>query len=67
MGLGALQSDTGDTNQAAFALDDGVGLRVVRANFVDERKFDWDLFNGLPGVACVDLLRKRQCDHQNVG
>ena len=46
MGLGALQSDTGDTNQAAFALDDGVGLRVVRANFVDERKFDWDLFNG---------------------
>ena len=46
MGLGALQSDTGNTNQAAFALDDGVGLRVVRANFVDERKFDWDLFNG---------------------
>ena len=46
MGLGALQSDTGDTNQAAFALDDGVGLRVVRANFVDERKFDWNLFNG---------------------
>ena len=33
-------------NQSAFELDDGTGLRVVRASFVDERKFSWDLFEG---------------------
>ena len=27
-------------------LDDGTGLRVVRATFLDEQKFDWDLFDG---------------------
>ena len=27
-------------------LDDGAGLRVVRARFVDEEKFDWSLFEG---------------------
>ena len=27
-------------------LDDGGGKRVVRAKFIDERKFDWDLFRG---------------------
>ena len=33
-------------NQSTFALDDGTGLRVVRANFAGERKFGWDLFEG---------------------
>ena len=32
--------------QGALALDDGAGLRVVRATFIDEHKFDWDLFQG---------------------
>lgn len=33
-------------NQSAFELDDGTGLRVVRASFAGERKFSWDLFEG---------------------
>ncbi len=33
-------------NQSAFELDDGTGLRVVRATFAGERKFSWDLFEG---------------------
>ena len=33
-------------NQPAFELDDGTGLRVVRASFAGERKFSWDLFEG---------------------
>ena len=32
--------------QAGFGLDDGAGLRVVSARFLDEQKFNWDLFNG---------------------
>ena len=32
--------------QPNFSLDDGTGLRVVRAKFLDEQKFDWDLFEG---------------------
>ncbi len=32
--------------QAGMALDDGAGLRVVSAKFVDEQKFNWDLFGG---------------------
>ena len=37
----------GDSDQqSAFDLDDGTGLRVVRAKFAGERKFSWDLFEG---------------------
>jgi hypothetical protein len=32
--------------QAGLGLDDGAGLRVVSARFLDEQKFDWDLFDG---------------------
>ena len=33
-------------SQSTFELDDGTGLRVVRASFAGERKFSWDLFEG---------------------
>ena len=36
--------------QPNFALDDGTGLRVVRAKFLDEQKFDWDLFEGFENL-----------------
>ena len=36
----------GSDNQGALELDDGSGLRVVRAGFVGEEKFSWDLFRG---------------------
>ena len=39
-------SDEGNQEQRALALDDGAGLRVVRATVIDEHKFDWDLFQG---------------------
>ena len=33
-----------------LALDDGSGLRVVRARYVDEEKFDWTLFEGFESL-----------------
>ena len=36
----------GSENQGALDLDDGSGLRVVRAEFIGEEKFGWDLFRG---------------------
>ncbi len=33
-------------SQAGFSLDDGTGLRVVSARFLNEQKFNWDLFDG---------------------
>ena len=33
-----------------LALDDGSGLRVVRAKFMDEDKFDWSLFRGFKSL-----------------
>ena len=36
----------GFKSQPSFTLDDGTGLRVVRATFDTEEKFDWDLFRG---------------------
>lgn len=32
--------------QGGLGLDDGSGLRVVNAKFLDEQKFNWDLFDG---------------------
>ena len=32
--------------QGGLSLDDGSGLRVVSAKFIDEEKFDWTLFDG---------------------
>ena len=32
--------------QTGLGLDDGTGLRVVSARFLDEQMFDWDLFDG---------------------
>ena len=37
--------------QTGFSLDDGVGLRVVSAQFLEEQKFNWDIFEGF------DVLR----------
>ena len=42
----APQTNGAFESQSAFALDDGSGLRVVRASFIDEEKFAWDLFEG---------------------
>ena len=33
-----------------LGLDDGSGLRVVRATFVEEEKFDWTLFEGFDSL-----------------
>ena len=40
------QSDEMSENQPTLGLDDGAGLRVVKARFVSQRKFDWELFTG---------------------
>ncbi len=40
------ESDDQQEVQAGLGLDDGAGLRVVNARFLDERKFGWDLFDG---------------------
>ena len=40
----------GFEEQPSFVLDDGAGLRVVRATFVDEQKFDWTLFQGFDNL-----------------
>jgi hypothetical protein len=32
--------------QTKLGLDDGAGLRVVSAKFLNDQKFDWDLFDG---------------------
>jgi hypothetical protein len=43
-----LFGESGDTPsiQTGFDFDDGAGLRVVSARFLDEQKFDWSLFDG---------------------
>ena len=46
MNMTTQQGNQSHANQRAFALDDGAGLRVVNARFVDEQKFDWALFSG---------------------
>lgn len=33
-----------------LGLDDSSGLRVVRARYVDEEKFDWTLFEGFESL-----------------
>ena len=40
------ESDNGNRNQAELRLDDGTGLRVANAKFLNESKFEWDLFDG---------------------
>ena len=35
---------------SSLGLDDGTGLRVVRARFLDEAKFDWTLFEGFESL-----------------
>ena len=39
------EDDELSEHQAGLRLDDGSGLRVVSAGFLDEQKFDWDLFD----------------------
>ena len=38
------------TLSQSLALDDGAGLRVVRASFINEEKFDWELFQGFESL-----------------
>ena len=40
------ESDELHEVQTGLGLDDGAGLRVVSAKFLDEEKFNWDLFDG---------------------
>ena len=40
------ESDNGNRNQAELRLDDGTGLRVANAKFLNESKFEWDLLDG---------------------
>jgi hypothetical protein len=40
------ENDSAKKLQTGFSLDDGTGLRVVGAKFLDEQKFDWNLFDG---------------------
>ncbi|MCI0440118.1 MAG: NgoFVII family restriction endonuclease [Chloroflexi bacterium] len=48
MSANGLFGDSRELNrvQTGFDLDDGAGLRVVSARFLDEQKFNWDLFDG---------------------
>jgi len=48
MATNDLFGESGDLQevQSGFGLDDGTGLRVVNAKFLDEQKFGWDLFDG---------------------
>jgi hypothetical protein len=49
--FGNTPGESGDGHtQAGFALDDGSGLRVVAARFVEESKFDWQLFRGFDTI-----------------
>ena len=41
---------SGHTSMLTLGLDDGTGLRVVRARFVEEEKFDWTLFEGFESL-----------------
>ena len=40
-------------SQPVFNLDDGTGLRVVRAHFEDETPFTWDLFGGFDSLSVL--------------
>ena len=40
------ESDEIHEIQTGLGLDDGAGLRVVNARFLNEQKFNWDLFDG---------------------
>ena len=40
------ESNKLDNFQTGLGLDDGGGLRVVSAKFLNEQKFTWDLFGG---------------------
>ena len=40
------ESDEMREIQGGLGMDDGAGLRVVSARFLDEQKFSWDLFGG---------------------
>jgi len=48
MSTNGLFGDTSNDNevQTGLRLDDGSGLRVVSARFLEEQTFDWDLFDG---------------------
>jgi hypothetical protein len=44
------ESDGSHDNQTGLGLDDGAGLRVVSARFLDEQKFTRDLFAGYDSI-----------------
>jgi len=39
--------------QTGFSLDDGGGLRVVSAQFLEEQKFNWDIFEGFDSLSVL--------------
>ena len=54
-------------NQSAFELDDGTGLRVVRASFAGERKFSWGLFEGYDSLRVLTYSASTNAHCQDVG
>ena len=49
-----------DNFQAGLGMDDGAGLRVVSARFLNEQKFDWDLFRGYDSLRVLTYF---DCPH----
>ena len=61
-------SESGDIRslQTGLDFDDGTGLRVVSAKFLDEQRFDWSLFDDYESLRVLTysarlMLQQRLC------